>query len=138
MHRFKSLSALTATWVLVACSGTKDHAITSIELQPSRVTVDVGESESLTVVAKDAEGAVVEDAEFTWKTSDGSIVEVEDGVVTGLARGNAEVTASADGETSDPAVVSVVEEAPAPKQFDITLSTNKLPVLQGSSAEITV
>src|SRR5262249_32344028 len=60
-----------------------------------------------TAEAHDQAGAVV-DATFVWQSSDTTIATVVDGLVTGIAPGEAHVTASAGGVSSSPAAVHVV------------------------------
>jgi hypothetical protein len=87
---------------LVACPPAVDqNAVSSIEISPNSLTLEVGQSVSgLSAVAKNASGAVLTDKTFTWASSNSSIATVStDGKVTALKGGVVSLTASSEGKS---------------------------------------
>jgi len=78
----------------------------AITITPGDLTLAPVGASALRAEAHDGTGAVVA-VDFTWHSSDESIATVDDGVVSGVAVGQAQVTASAAGLTSAPANVRV-------------------------------
>jgi uncharacterized protein YjdB len=68
-------------------------AIASLVFGDDAVTLGVGQSKMLTVVALDSVGQPVREA-ATWKSGDESVVTVLDGVLTGRREGSCEVRAT--------------------------------------------
>lgn len=87
-------------------SGTRPEVL-SVELGPERLELSVGESQHLAVVVR---GRGSFDRGLFWETSDESVATVEDGVVTGVAPGEATITArsAADGKKSASVAVTVL------------------------------
>lgn len=81
--------------------------VSQIVVSKSELSLEVGQSVVLTA------SVYPEDATFktySWKSSDPSVASIEqDGKVTALKAGTADVTASADGITSEPCKVTVKE-----------------------------
>ncbi len=79
----------------------------SVVVSPAADTVAPGDTLRLVAEAFDANGHVVEDAEFSWSSSNGSVATVDaSGLVTGLAEGTATITATA-GEASGTSEITV-------------------------------
>ena len=80
----------------------------SIVIDPDRVKLAaVGNSVQLNAAVLDLNGHWIEGAEVTWASSDEAIATVDDqGLVTGVASGTAEITAQS-GEVSSVSLVSV-------------------------------
>jgi hypothetical protein len=100
---------------LAACGGNDDGATPASVANVAAVTVTlavdhiaVGQTAVLGAEARDANGAVVAGASFTWTSSDGAVASVADGVATGVGAGAARITASSGGITSDPVTIAVV------------------------------
>ncbi len=117
-----------------SAGGTPDAGIKSITVSPTTVAVAVGDETSLSATAKDAQGSTLSNVTYTWKSSNETVARVADGTVTGLVAGSATVTASAGGVSSAPVAVNVT----APAAFDLALSTDRLPVITGTGASLTV
>ncbi|GBF06108.1 hypothetical protein DAERI_070106 [Deinococcus aerius] len=141
MRSFTLISAVLLSGSLVACGGGSavqpDTTIKTIELTPASVSVKVGEARTLSATARDAQGQVVPNTTFTWKSSSETVAKVAGGVVTGQSAGTANITASANGVTSNAAAVTVTQAQPA-GNFDLSLSADRLPVITGTSASLTV
>ncbi|PNY79597.1 hypothetical protein [Deinococcus koreensis] len=144
MKRSLTTSALFLTALLSACtSGGPAPApgVASIVLTPASASVAVGATTTLNATAKDAQGAVVPGVAFSWKTSSETVASVAGGVVTGKSAGAAQVTASASGVTSNAASITVTGTQPQPQPggaFDLSVSGDRLPVVTGTSASLTV
>ena len=118
----KYLAFFAVLGLLVACQG-KDNpfggneiAATSISLSKNSVSLQVGDSETLT--------ATVEPANTTdkleWSSSAEDIATVKDGTITAVAHGTATITAKAGSQTAN---CTVIVKNPAPKgAVDLGLS----------------
>lgn len=91
--------------------------VTSIAVDPAEALLgaDGGrDSVALTAAVTSKDGSEVEDAAVTWISDDEDVAEVdEEGTVTAVGGGTANITASAGGVTSDPCIVTVDDQAPA-------------------------
>lgn len=85
-------------------------------LQPAELTVKQGTTEKITAKAWDG-SAYVENPQITWKSYNESIATVDGGVVTGVKRGNATVSAAWNGVNANDVKVTVTSSR------NITLST---------------
>jgi uncharacterized delta-60 repeat protein len=140
MKRLALINAALISLTLTACGGGASSpavTIASIELTPSSASLKVGATTTLSATARDAQGQAVPNTTFNWKSSADTVATVTAGVVTGKAVGNAQITASAGGVTSATAGVTVTEATPA-ASFTLSVSADKLPVITGTSATLTV
>jgi hypothetical protein len=81
-----------------------------VEVTPASGTVRVGATVQLSAVAKDAQGNPIAGKAITWTTSSATLATVSTtGLVTGVGRGTATITAAADGRTGT-ATVEVADE----------------------------
>jgi hypothetical protein len=100
--KWRGFLAICLGSVLVACPPAIDpNAIATIEVLPTNLTLEVGQSASgLSATAKNASGTVLTDKTFTWASSDSSIATVStDGKVTALKGGAVSLTASSEGKS---------------------------------------
>ncbi|MDH3223148.1 MAG: Ig-like domain-containing protein, partial [Gemmatimonadota bacterium] len=103
----------------LACSdGTTDlqpTAVAAVEITPSSVTVDEGDTVRVTVRVTDAEGNDLTGRTVIWASADPSTATVVDGLVTGVLAGPTSVTATADGvaDTADVTVLAVTPAVPS-------------------------
>jgi uncharacterized protein YjdB len=74
--------------IAVITFGSSPEPEPSISLDKSTASVDVGSTVTITATT------VPEDAEVTWTSSDTTVATVSDGVVTGVANGDATITAT--------------------------------------------
>ena len=95
------------------------ESVVTVEQRPAEVSLSpgadtlmaLGDTVRLSAEALDANGYVVPDTEFTWQSGDTSIVAVDSAaLVTAVANGSAEVTASA-GEVVGRAMMTVAQRA---------------------------
>jgi hypothetical protein len=88
--------------------------VAAVSVSPSSTSIEVGDSIRLVATAKDAGGATIGGATFTWTSSDPGVARVSSaGMVKGVAGGSATMTATAQGVSGE-AAVSVTAPAPAP------------------------
>jgi hypothetical protein len=84
-----------------------DQAACSVEVEPSQLTIDVGDTLELSATVKDSAGNVL-DQTVTWSTSNSAIVSVDsNGLATGQAVGDATISAKSGECDSGAASVSV-------------------------------
>ena len=75
--------------------------VARIDITPSTLPLVEGESDNLTALAKDANGAVIEDRAITWRSSDLTIASIDaSGRVTAIRAGTAAMTAETEGKTA--------------------------------------
>ena len=103
MRIVRALLSATAAAVVVACGGGGDGGtnppptpvFTSVGVTPATATIVAGATQPLTVVARDQNGAAMAGTpSITYSSSDQAKATVSlDGVVTGVAAGDATITA---------------------------------------------
>lgn len=107
---------------------TNEPTTPSITLDPTEVSVEVGNTVTLAVTT------VPEDAVVTWDSVDKGVATVENGVVTGVAAGQTEVSAAIDG--AEPAICSVTVTEPA-QDPTVTLDKTSATVYAGKKVTLT-
>ena len=108
----------TAGGVSGTATVTVAQEVSAVAISPAADTLVVGDTLRLAAEATDANGHTVAEAEFEWASSDTSVVRVDgSGLVTGVAAGEAEITATSSGVTGR-AQVTVV--APVPTTVAVT------------------
>ncbi len=112
-------------------------SVASISIASSSNSVNVGRTRSLTSTALDATSSALGGcAPTTWTTSDASVATVnETGTVTGIAAGNAIITASAGGRTAS-TTVSVF--APDRLQFSVQPTSQLAGVALAPTVQVSV
>ena len=79
---------------LASCTVTV-RKLGSVTLSPnSNFSLNVGATSSLTATVKDSAGNTVDDVDVVWNSSNTSVATVSNGVVTGVAPGNAVISAT--------------------------------------------
>jgi hypothetical protein len=85
--------------------------IASIAITPTTASLVVGQSASISAVARDATGAVLSDRTLTWSSSAPAVATVNSsGAVSAVAPGASTITVSAEGQSAA-AVITVVDGA---------------------------
>ena len=108
--------------VLASCEGVTtsdidDRVIAVIAVTPPQPSVTVGSTVQLSAIATDVDGQTVSSATFVWSSFSEPVATVDsNGLVTGVAPGNAIVDARIPGVavTAGSASVTVVAAAAAP------------------------
>ncbi len=85
-------------------------AAAAISVTPMSLTLEPGETATVTATVTDADGTTIPDADIVWASDSESVATVAGGVVTGVAEGAAAITATVEGLVAQ---VDVVVETPA-------------------------
>src|SRR4029078_13420846 len=96
------------------------NPVTSVTISGPSTGVQVGQTLQLTATAKDAGGAAVSGATFTWSSADQNIATVTtDGLVTAVAQGQTQISATSEGITGSlPTTVTATTPPPPPSGSD--------------------
>lgn len=86
----------------------EEPQVATIEVTPSHLDLEVGDSQQLEAVALDAEGNTLprELSDFSWSSSNGSVSVNPSGVVTAVSDGTAMITAALSGRSAQSHIVS--------------------------------
>lgn len=87
--------------------------VASLAILPTAVSLAIGESRQLTVIARDADGNVLAGRSTTWTSSDPTRVSVTaTGLVVGVAAGTATITATSEGKAASTAAFASSPQSP--------------------------
>lgn len=127
MKRTKFYVLAMAVLSLVACNKKNDVTVEKVTVEPATAAVKVGETQQLkAIVAPDGAGTI------TWESSNAAVASVsESGLVTGIAKGEAYITAKA-GSKSAFCTLTVYEEG----QTVVTLDQLSLNLIKGETATL--
>lgn len=105
--------------------------IATLEISPVTSATAVGQTVTLTAIAKDAQGGVLTGRTITWASLTPSVATVNSaGVVTGVSAGTATITAAAEGRNA----VAVVTVSPPPVAT-VTLVLNSSTLTPGERTQ---
>jgi serine/threonine protein kinase len=91
-------------------------AVATVEVRPASASVAVNQDVRLDATERDRDGNTLSRRREEWTSSDPSIASVSsNGVVTGVAAGNARITARSEGVASTPVTVTVTAAAASGK-----------------------
>ena len=114
-----ALSPLLIAVLVGACGGDEGGSIQEptpvavVTLSAPTTNIRVGNTVQLTASARDPDGNVLEDRDFTWTSGIGTVASVStSGLVTGLVKGSSEIRATTEGVTGT--LVITVAFAPLP------------------------
>jgi uncharacterized protein YjdB len=112
---FTAATAACLAFALAACSGDGDApsspdngggtpaSVSSVAITPATATVVIAKNHQLNAVAKEAAGCTRLDERYVWATSAAAVATVDaNGLVTGVAVGTANITASSEGSLRRP------------------------------------
>ena len=119
-------AVLAVACLFSGCGGGEDlqgndpPAVAEVTLEAPSTTIAVGESVQLAAVARDESGNLLEDRAVEWASADPGIATVSgDGLVTGQAVGEAEITATVEAVTGRIGItVSSTQPPPPPPPPD--------------------
>ena len=113
------------SFIFAACTpNEEDQTIKDeIKLNKTAITLEVGDSETLTATTNVQTGV-------KWTTNDAAVATVDGGVVTAVAAGTATITATA-GTASATCTVTVTE---APEYVDLTVDETLLELVEGGAS----
>jgi plastocyanin len=101
---------LAAAIAMTACGKENPSSppVLTVTLSAPKQTIAVGEPLQLTAIARDVNGVTLPNAKFAYTSSAATIASVNTtGRVLGVATGSASITATSNGKTSDPMLVTV-------------------------------
>lgn len=109
--------------------------VNNVSISPAgSQTVFLGSTLPLTAVLRDANNNVLTGRTVNWTTSNPSIATVSNnGLVTGVALGNVQITAESEGRTG-----SVSVFVTPPPVASVTLSPNPVPLKVGASLQVSL
>lgn len=96
-RRARSLAVLPLLAAVGCRAPTAGDAVATVTVTADLTALELGESTSLTAVARDGAGAPVVDVRVTWRVEGTAVVVDATGLVTAIALGSAEVLAAAGG-----------------------------------------
>lgn len=98
----------TALLTVLAAGTNQDNVVASITIQQTTQELSLNGTATLQAVAKNSVGTVLTRT-FVWTSANSNLVSVNNtGLVTGVAYGTTNITASTDGIQSSPAMVQVI------------------------------
>ena len=109
--------------------------VTSVSLNKTSLTLEIGESETLTATVLPSNAT---DKSVTWTSSAQTVVTVEDGKVTTIESGTATITATTSNGKTASCMITVIE--PAPEIIEVTsvsLDKSSLALEIGESETLT-
>ena len=107
-----------------------ERVVTNIDVTPPTATLNVGETEPFSALARDQFGLKLAGVTFTWTSDDATVGTIDDtGRFTAKAAGTATVTATA-GNVSGTATVTVNAEEPGEPVLDRIEVTPETPTLE--------
>ena len=87
--------------------------VASVDVTPQTAEVVVGHTAKLNATPRDASGGALAGRTVSWSSSNANVASVDNsGTVTGVAAGNATITASSEGKSAT-AAITVKADAPA-------------------------
>ena len=111
-------------------------AVTSVTLDPTKASLTVGESKTLTATVKPDNAT---DKSVAWSSSNESVATVTDGKVTAKAVGTATITATSNADKTKKATceVTVERKAPAKITYECTSGADST-FVKGTGAQLTL
>lgn len=94
--------------------GVSATGIASIAINASTTSLSPGQTATISAISTDAQGNVLSGRVLAWQSSNTAVATVAGGVVTGVAAGTVNVSASAEGVTSNTVTLSVSVTSGAP------------------------
>ena len=113
-------------------------AVARVTVSPSSAQeMTVGDTLSFTATARAANGTERDDVSITWTSSDTGVVSITSaGVATAVSAGMVTVRAMADGVSSSPVTITVVEPPPPPPMVaTITVSPTDPSIEEGQTQQ---
>jgi len=122
-------------------SGTADLTVeappvATVSVTPSSPTIGVNGTVQLTAILKDANGGELSGRAITWETSaSGTATVSESGLVTGIAAGQATITARSEGQSGSTTVT--VQPLPPPPVASVAVTPSSSTVLVNATTQLT-
>src|SRR2546423_1512435 len=114
----------------------ESNPVASVTVAPAAPTIGISGTVQLTAILKDGNGGDLSGRVITWETSAGGVATVSaSGLVTGVAAGQATITATSEGQ-SGTTVVTVQATAPPPVAT-VEVAPTSATVLVGATQQLT-
>src|SRR3954471_20751940 len=105
VRRMALLAAAPA--MILACSnqptdplGSSQTSVATVEVNPSNLTENLGESSQFTAVVRDRQGNVLNNRAVIWSSSDTTVARIAgNGIGTAIGVGSAQLTATVEGKS---------------------------------------
>jgi plastocyanin len=98
MKRWIAGAAVVAVLACGSDDPTGNSGVATVAMNANAITLVAGQTEQLTATAKDAAGNTISGGAVTWRSANTGIAAVNaSGLVTGIATGQTDVTATIDG-----------------------------------------
>ncbi|KXI26890.1 Ig-like domain-containing protein [Paraglaciecola hydrolytica] len=113
-------------------------AVSSIEIAPTELVLNTGDSAQLNATLKDQNGQILLGRAVTWSSADVTkLLVAANGHVQALAAGDIEISASAEGKTAKLNIVVLANEIPQTVD-SVVLNTNAEYLPEGSRLQLQV
>jgi uncharacterized protein YjdB len=123
--RLVAMSSGKGDTVVVRVNAAPPAAVASITLTPETATVAIGGTQPLTAITRDAQNNVLTGRAITYSSSSNAVATVSTtGVVTAVAAGTADVTATSEGRTATSRITVPASACAAGAVCTVTISTN--------------
>ena len=139
----KVLFAAIAVFSLAACDNAPvaptlvAPAVTTVSINVTAAQIEVGRTITITPTVKDQRDSVMTGRTVLWQSFNTSVATVSNGVVIGVSKGQATVTATVEGKTAsaiifvtDASVASATVTAPVPSPFFVGQSVQATATLR--------
>jgi|SRR3972149_8454945 len=90
--------------------------LTSIEISPTNVSLQVSSEKQLTSICKDQNNNTIQCPILTWTSSNNSVATVESGLIKAISTGTINITATTSNITSNTSIVTVTSTPPSPQK----------------------
>ena len=132
MGRLRSLIAIAALVLLVACDDQGPHTPADVVVTPNRPEVPLGGTRQLTATVVDAKGRAIDGEAVTFASADPTVVSVsDDGLLTSIGSLDTVAITATSGDLAAEVEVMVV---PPPSSLAVSPSSLRLAV--GESAQL--
>ena len=111
--------------------------VTTVTVSPPSASVVAGSTVNLQATVKDQNGNVMSGQTVTWTSSNTAAATVNaSGVVSGVAAGNATITATSSGKSGTAAITVTAAPPPPPVVTTVTVSPASASVVAGSTVTL--
>jgi Tol biopolymer transport system component len=104
------VSVTTAGTSAVIQLTVRTAAVASVLVQPRTAVLEVGESRQMSVIVRDARGAIIEGRTVQWRVEGGTALVTPNGTVIGIRNGYASIIATVDGVTNTATATITTED----------------------------
>ena len=110
--------------------------VTTVTVGPVSATVQVGATVTLQATVQDQNGNVMTGQTVSWSSDNAAASVSSSGVVTGVAAGSANITATSSGKSGTSAITVTATPPPPPVVTTVTVSPPSASVVAGSTVAL--